>query len=74
MHFNLMDPKLIAGVVVIVLMIVVGVALYVRRQKKQLLRGYAGVWVRIRPGGSRSKALNTRQKRNWWIVRRGSKT
>ena len=33
MHFNLMDPKLIAGVVVIVLIIVVGVALYVRRQR-----------------------------------------
>src|SRR5580692_5624252 len=33
MQFNLMDPKLIAGVVVIVLIIVVGVALYVRRQR-----------------------------------------
>jgi hypothetical protein len=33
MQFNLMDPKLIAGVVVIVLIIVVGFALYVRRQR-----------------------------------------
>ena len=34
MSFNLMDPKLIAGVVVVILVIVVAVALYVRKRKK----------------------------------------
>jgi len=34
MHLNLTDPRLIAGVVVIVLIIVVGVALYVRNRRK----------------------------------------
>lgn len=34
MHFNLTDPRLIAGVVVIVLIIVVGVALFVRNRRK----------------------------------------
>ena len=38
MQFNLMGPKLIAGVVVIVLIIVVGVALYVRRQRTIIAR------------------------------------
>ena len=33
MHLNLMDPKLIAGVVLIVLILVAGVALYVRKQR-----------------------------------------
>jgi hypothetical protein len=33
MHFNLMDPKLIAGVVVIVLIIVIGVVLHERKQR-----------------------------------------
>ncbi|MGA2963188.1 MAG: hypothetical protein ABSD96_16030 [Candidatus Korobacteraceae bacterium] len=34
MSLNLMDPKLIAGVVVVILAIVVAVALYVRKRKK----------------------------------------
>src|SRR5271156_2556261 len=34
MHLNLADPRLIAGVVVIVLIIVVGVALFVRNRRK----------------------------------------
>jgi hypothetical protein len=34
MHLNLTDPRLIAGVVVIVLIIVVGVALFVRNRRK----------------------------------------
>jgi hypothetical protein len=33
MNLNLMDPKLIAGVVVVILAIVVAVALYVRKRK-----------------------------------------
>lgn len=33
MQFHLMDPKLIAGVAVILLIVVVGIALYVRRQR-----------------------------------------
>jgi hypothetical protein len=34
MHFNLTDPRLIAGVVVIVLIIVIGAAIYVRNRRK----------------------------------------
>jgi hypothetical protein len=34
MHLNLTDPRLIAGVVVIVLIIVIGVAFYVRNRRK----------------------------------------
>jgi hypothetical protein len=34
MHLNLTDPRLIAGLVVVVLVIVVGVALYVRSRRK----------------------------------------
>jgi hypothetical protein len=34
MHLNLTDPRLIAGVIVIVLIIVVGVAFYVRNRRK----------------------------------------
>jgi hypothetical protein len=34
MHLDLMDPRLIAGVVVIVLIIVIGVAFYVRNRRK----------------------------------------
>jgi hypothetical protein len=34
MHFNLMDPRLIAGVVVIVLIMIVAIALYVRERRK----------------------------------------
>jgi hypothetical protein len=34
MHFNLTDPRLIIGAVVVVLIIVVGVALYVRNRRK----------------------------------------
>lgn len=34
MHLNLMDPKLIAGMIAIVLIIAVGVALYVRNRRK----------------------------------------
>jgi hypothetical protein len=38
MQFNPMHPKLIAGVVVIVLIIVVGVALYVRSSRIENIR------------------------------------
>ena len=34
MHLNLTDPRLIAGLVVVVLIMVVGVALYVRSRRK----------------------------------------
>ncbi len=34
MHLNLTDPRLIAGVVALVLIIVVGVALFVRNRRK----------------------------------------
>lgn len=34
MHLNLTDPRLIAGAVVIVLIIVIGVAFYVRNRRK----------------------------------------
>src|SRR5271165_4010175 len=38
MHLNLMDPRLIAGVVVFVLIIVVGVALFLRSRRKISVR------------------------------------
>ena len=34
MHLNLMDPKLIIGMAVIDLIIVIGVALYVRKRRR----------------------------------------
>ena len=45
MHLNLMDPRLIIGVVVGVLIIAIGVALYVRKQRKTT----AGLRTRFGP-------------------------
>ena len=68
MHLNLMDPKLIIGMAVIDLIIVIGVALYVRKRRrntavlrKRLAQSMTGLLSRMGP--------NARQKRNWRIVR-----
>ena len=68
MHLNLMDPKLIIGMAVIDLIIVIGVALYVRKRRrntavlrKRLAQSMTGLLSRMGP--------NARPKRNWRIVR-----
>jgi hypothetical protein len=54
MHLNLTDPRLIAGAVVIVLIIVIGVAFYVRNRRKTTAGFRKSFWAGVRPGCSRA--------------------
>ena len=74
MHFNLMDPRLVAGVVVIVLIIVVGAAFFPFEIAEGLPRVSAIVLGRNTTGLFSSTGPNARPKRSWRIVKRAWKT
>ena len=52
MNLNLLDPKLIALVAAVIVIIAVLAWLYVRKRRSTTARPAAKVWPRVRPGGA----------------------
>jgi uncharacterized membrane protein YqiK len=67
--YQLMGPKLIAGVVVVILVIIVALALYVRNARTQP-QSSATVLGQSTSGQCKCTGPNVERKRNWRIVRR----
>ena len=70
---QLMNPKLIAGVVVVILVIVVAVHCTCENAREQPPNSVT-VSVRSMSGRCKHMGPNAERKRNWWIVRNGLKS